>query len=143
MSVLYFDVPHAIRTHDYIIESSGGLSGNKDVGQLESVLSHIQNDDYYPSLCEKLTHLVFAVTKFHAFNDGNKRSAIGLGAYFLEINGYTHCVEKFIREMENIVVWVAEARISKEFLCELITAIVEDGIFEEELQLKLIDVIKD
>jgi hypothetical protein len=34
------------------------------------VLEHIQNDDYYPDLQDKLTHLVFAVAKFHCFNDG-------------------------------------------------------------------------
>lgn len=70
MAIFYFDLAHAIRVHDQIIELSGGLPGTKDAGQIDSVLEHIQNDDYYPDLQDKLTHLVFAVAKFHCFNDG-------------------------------------------------------------------------
>ena len=79
----YFDVAHAIGVHDWIIEHSGGLAGTKDVGQLASPLEHIQNDCYYPELEDKLTHLVFSINKNHAFNDGNKRSSLVLGAYFV------------------------------------------------------------
>ena len=85
---LYFDVAHALRTQAWIIEHSGGLGGVKNVEHLESVLGHIQNDWYYPEMADKLTHLVYSVNKNHPFNDGNKRSSIGLGAYFLELNGY-------------------------------------------------------
>lgn len=113
-SFLYFDALHAIEVHDWIIETSGGFSGTKDIGRLDSVLEHIQNDLYYPCFEDKLTHLVFSINKFHAFNDGNKRSSLVLGAYFLEINGYDFCVQKFALEMENIVVWVAENKVDKE-----------------------------
>ncbi|VAW55447.1 hypothetical protein MNBD_GAMMA07-631 [hydrothermal vent metagenome] len=102
--ILYFDVNHAVEVHDWIIENSGGLAGNKDIGQLDSVLDHIQNDLYYPSFEEKLNHLVFSINKFHAFNDGNKRSSLTLGAYLLELNGYDYCVQTFVQGMENIVV---------------------------------------
>ena len=30
-----------------------------DIGKLDSVLTHIQNDEYYPTFEKKLTHLVF------------------------------------------------------------------------------------
>jgi death-on-curing protein len=63
----YFDVSHAIAVHAWIIKSSGGLAGNKDIGQLESPLKHIQNDLYYPEMEDKLTHLVFSINKNHAF----------------------------------------------------------------------------
>lgn len=43
ITVLYFDLAHAICEHDWIIEHSGGLSGVKNAGQLSSVLEHIQN----------------------------------------------------------------------------------------------------
>ena len=36
--------------HDWIIEHSGGLPGTKGLGQLESIVEHIQNDLYYPHL---------------------------------------------------------------------------------------------
>lgn len=135
---LYFDIKHAVEIHDWIIEHSGGLSGIKDLGPLESVLEHIQNDMYYPTFEEKLNHLVFAINKFHAFNDGNKRSSLSLGAYFLELNGYDYCVQKFVAEMENIVVWVARNDISKELLLKLITSLVMDDSYSEELKLELI-----
>lgn len=141
ITVLYFDVAHAIREHDWIIEHSGGLPGVKDEGQLSSVLDHIQNDLYYPSFEEKLNHLVFAINKFHAFNDGNKRSSLVLGAYFLELNGYDYCVKKFVQEMENIVVWLAEGKISKDLLLKLVTSLIFDDEYPETLKLELVEVL--
>ncbi|MGB0949408.1 MAG: Fic family protein, partial [Marinirhabdus sp.] len=70
---VYFDIAHAIGTHDFIIENSGGHAGAMDTGKIESVLQHIQNNLYYPKFEDKLTHLVFSVNKFHAFNDGNNK----------------------------------------------------------------------
>ena len=140
--VLYFDEHHAVREHDWIIEHSGGLPGVKDTGQLSSVLEHIQNDLYYPSFEEKLCHLVFAINKFHAFNDGNKRSGLVLGAYFLELNGYDYCVKKFVLEMENIVVWLAEGKISKELLLRILTSLIMNDDYPEELKLELIEAVE-
>lgn len=137
--IFYFDIKHAIGVHDWIIENSGGLSGIKNIGQLDSVLEHIQNDLYYPTIEEKLNHLVFAINKFHAFNDGNKRSSIVLGAYFLEINGYDYCVSDFVIKMENITVWLAESRIPKELLQKLISSILIEDEYSEELKLELIN----
>ncbi len=116
MPYFYFTAEYAIKTHDKILEISGGISGIKDFGNLESPLEHIQNDIYYPELEDKITHLVFCVNKNHAFNDGNKRSSIALGAFFLELNGLDSMVSKFIIEMENIAVHVADNRIDKELL---------------------------
>lgn len=140
-TVLYFDMAHAIRVHDWIIEHSGGLPGVKDEGQLSSVLEHIQNDLYYSSFEEKLNHLVFAINKFHAFNDGNKRSSLVLGAYFLELNGYDYCVKKFVQEMENIVVWLAEGKISKALLLKLVTSLILDDEYPETLKLELVEAL--
>jgi death-on-curing protein len=136
--ILYFDIQHAVEVHDWIIDNSGGFPGTREIGSLESVLEHIQNDTYCPSFEEKLNHLVFSINKFHAFNDGNKRSSLSLGAYFLEINGYDYCVQKFVLEMENIVVWLAEGKILKELLLRLITSLIMDDGYPDELKLDLI-----
>jgi len=141
MPTFYFDVAHAIHTHDHVLELSGGMAGVLNAGQLASALDHIQNDEYYPSFEEKLTHLVWAVAKFHCFSDGNKRSSIALGAHFLELNGYGCFGAHFIREMENIVVWVAEGRISKELLHRLVSALCVGEEFDEGLKLDLIDAL--
>ncbi len=137
----YFDIRYAVDLHDDIIQKSGGLAGVNNLGLLESALQHIQNDLYYPELHHKLTHLVFAVNKFHAFTDGNKRSSIALGAYLLKLNGYEFVVKKFVLEMENPAVWLAEDRISKELLGELIESLIFEDDYSESLKLKLLNVV--
>lgn len=141
LGLFYFDIEYAIREHDWIIENSGGLHGQQDIGLLESALVHIQNDMYYPTFEEKLKHLVYAVNKFHPFSDGNKRSSLVLGAYFLELNGYDYCVSKFIQEMENIVVWLAEGKIDDELLLDIIQSIINENEFNESIKLRIIEVI--
>lgn len=134
----YFDVAHAIRTQKWIIENSGGFAGVKNVESLESVLGHIQNDGYYPNVVDKLAHLMFSINKNHPFNDGNKRSSIGLGAYFLELNGYDYVVSRFVCDMENVVVYVADNLVSKDLLREIIESLLYEDDFSESLKLALI-----
>lgn len=139
--IFYFDTKHAIKVHDWIIDNSGGLHGYREIGLLNSALEHIQNDMYYPTFQEKLKHLIFAVNKFHPFCDGNKRSSLVLGAYFLELNGYDYCINKFVIEMEEIIVWLAEGKIKDDLLLEIITSLIEEDEFSEALKVKLIDSI--
>jgi death-on-curing protein len=134
----YFKLSYAIQVHDWIIEESGGLSGHNHIDYLESALQHIQNDLYYPDFQSKLTHLVFAVNKSYVFVDGNKRSSIAIGAYFLELNGYNFVIDKFVLEIENIAVWLAEGKIDKELLGELIESLIFEEDYNEALKLKLI-----
>lgn len=138
MAILYFNYNHAIKEHDNIIKLHGGLIGIKDPGLIKSVLEHIRNDDYYPTFTKKITHLVFSIAMNHSFQDGNKRSAIVLGGYFLEINGYGKIVGKFIIEMENIVLWLAEKKLNKLFLEKIITDILENGNLQDNTKLKII-----
>jgi death-on-curing protein len=78
----YFGVEYAIKEHNFIIEHSGGLSGVRDLGMIESVLEHIKNDEYYPDFLDKLTHIVYGFNKNHVFHDGNKRTSLALSAFF-------------------------------------------------------------
>ncbi|MBL0318457.1 MAG: Fic family protein [Alphaproteobacteria bacterium] len=139
LKIFYFDLPHAIQVHDMIIEISGGMPGYDadKVRMLESTLAHIQNDLYYPTFLDKIAHLLYSINKSHAFFDGNKRSSLALSAYLLQINGYDYCITDFILRMENIVVWVADNKIEKDLLKDII----EDIIMEQEresVQLALI-----
>jgi death-on-curing protein len=136
---LYFDAAHAISVHDDIITKSGGFQGIRDLGQLESILEHIQHDLYYPNFEDKLIHLFYAVNKGHTFSDGNKRSSIALSTYFMEINGYDFAVTKFIIQMENIAVDVADNRVEKDLLSEIIYAILYEDDYCDELKLKIIE----
>lgn len=139
----YFDVEHAIKEHDWIIENSSGLEGIKDIGQIESPLEHIQNDWYYPEMVHKLTHLVFTINKNHAFNDGNKRSSLILGAYFLKLNGYDYVVKRFVKEMENIAVWVADNVIDKDLLHRIIESILYEEDYSEATKLAILKAIEE
>lgn len=142
MKFRYFDVKYALVVQDFIIEQSGGKKGLLNKGLLESVLEHIQNDCYYPTLEDKICHLLFSVNKNHAFNDGNKRSSISLSAYFLQINGFDFLVRKFIREMENIVIYVADNKIDKELLHEIICEIIQRNEFSDTLKFKIINALE-
>lgn len=117
--------------------SGGGDCGHYDLGRLESVLCHIQNDEYYPSFVDKLTHLFYSICEFHCFVDGNKRLAITASAHFLLLNGYMAIAKVFFSETENISYHVASGCISKELLHRIFTAIL-DGTYESDEELKLV-----
>ena len=48
-------------------------------------------------------------------------------------------INKFIIEMENIVVDVADNRIDKDLLFDIVTSLLYDQDYSEELKLKIID----
>ena len=77
--IIYLTLEQAEHIHRKTITySGGGIYEPLDVGKLDSVLQHIQNDLYYPTFVDKLTHLFFCTCEFHCFADGNKRLAITL-----------------------------------------------------------------
>ena len=77
MQIIYIELEQAITIHSRTIDiSGGGDKGSLNIGQLESVLEHIKNDDYYPDFESKLCHLIWGACKFHCFRDGNNRIAI-------------------------------------------------------------------
>jgi len=142
MPTVYLTIEQAIETHVKTVEvSGGGVLGHLDLGRLDSVLQHIQNNDYYPAFEDKLTHLFFSACKFHCFQDGNKRIAIALAAQMLLLNGYLYCVSSFLREMENISYHVAAGRIDKDLLKEIITAHLVQELDSEALKLKILNAI--
>lgn len=142
MPVNYITIQQAIDTHLFTVSvSGGGDTGIINSGQLESVLDHIKNDDYYPSFADKLTHLIWGACKFHCFADGNKRIAISLGAQFLLINGYLVLAGKFIQYMENISYHVAAGRIDKDLLHQVVLALLEGTEEDESLKLDILNAI--
>lgn len=115
----------------------------RDKSDLQSVIEFIKNDDYYKTFEEKLTHLVYAINKNHIFVDWNKRSSIYFWAYFLELNSLEFMVEKFLREMENITVYVAENKIKKDLLQKIITSLIYEDDYSEELKLEIYNSINN
>ncbi len=141
--IVYFsNIDEIIQLHQKTIEvSGGGTTGIINLNSLLAALEHIQNDLYYPTFEQKLAHLFFVANKGHCFNDGNKRIAISIGSMFLLKNGYLVAARAFLVRMEAISYHVAAGRISKELLLELITSVIYEPDFSEELKLKLIDCI--
>ncbi|MCK5744188.1 MAG: type II toxin-antitoxin system death-on-curing family toxin [Caldisericia bacterium] len=144
MDYIYVTFEQALKTYAITIKKSGGgasgfIQGGE--GKLDSILIHIQNDEYYPKLEDKLAHLFFAVISSHCFVDGNKRIGLTLCVQFLINNGYLFFVSKFIFEMESICLHVAAGRIEKPLLKRLISSILYEVDFDEELKLDYIRAI--
>lgn len=142
--IVYIPKSIVIEQHDYIINKSGGSNGiysEKD-GLLDSILEHIQNDDYFPSFLDKLTKLLIGIAEYHIFIDGNKRTAISIGALFLELNGFSDIIiSRFMCEMENYIIWVTEHRISEELFHNKLEYIIYDIDEPEEFRFKIIRIL--
>lgn len=124
----YIEFDEAVAIHDKVIEKIGGLSGYSEsqIVYLTSALEHIKNDDYYPTIADKITHLMFSCIKSHPFLDGNKRTSIILGMLFLELdNQYS---DEFAEAMEDIVVDVANGSISKDKLNEILRCFIAQNL---------------
>ncbi|MCF8131308.1 MAG: type II toxin-antitoxin system death-on-curing family toxin [Deltaproteobacteria bacterium] len=143
MALIYLTLEQAIEVHRNTVEvSGGGTLEALELGKLDSVLQNIQNDDYYPTMEEKLTHLFFCTNKFHCFADGNKRIAITLCIQMLNFNGYLYCLRQFIQEMENISRHVAAGLVDRDLLYEIISAVLAQEMdSDEELKLKIFHAI--
>jgi death-on-curing protein len=137
---IYIPYEQAIEIHRKTVEKSGGGSYSAiNIGYLESALEHIQNDLYYPTFEDKLTHLIWSINKNHSFSDGNKRLSITLGLQFLSLNGYLYCIKRFLYEMENISYHLAAGSIDKELLQDIVRSFLDDDIdFSEELKFRIL-----
>lgn len=133
----YITLSQAKEIHKKTIKySGGGLTQAIDLGKLDAVLEHIQNDDYYPTFVDKITHLFFCTCEFHCFMDGNKRLAITLSAQFLLLNGYMAVAKDFFAITENISYHVASGKINKELLHKIMLSLI-DGTYNSNEDLKL------
>jgi len=79
--------------------------GYRNKGQINFIASFVQRDKLYgqrfqPSALEKGAYYLYEICKSHAFNDGNKRTALVTTYYFLLWNSYWFTIptdaEKFL-----------------------------------------------
>ena len=77
--------------HEQLIAETGGSSGLRDEGMLDSALNApfqtFGGEDVYPSLQQKAARLCFGLVKNHPFVDGNKRIGAHVMLVFLALNG--------------------------------------------------------
>ena len=135
----YFTYEALLEVHDTVLAVSGGMPGVKDEGLIRSPVEFISEGQYYPTFADKLTHLVYSLIKNHGFNDGNKRTALAAGALLLMMNGYDSFVGYYFLMFEQVMVLVAENKITKEQLYELFVDIVENGTLSESSTLLIIE----
>lgn len=143
MPIIYItDINEVTGIHTKTVEiSGGGAEGILDIGPLVAALEHVQNDDYYPTFVDKITHLFFVANKAHCFQDGNKRIAISIGCMFLLKNGYLNAASRFLYKMESISYHLAASRIDKFFLKMIIESIIYEEDYSEEIKVRLLECI--
>ena len=119
--IQYIEFEETISVYNRMIENSGGgFEGIRDEGGIRAALDFVQNDIYYPNFEDKLTYLVFSFCSGHFFNDGNKRIALTLGAYFLHKNGMNWYAVVFMKQLEAIVYHVAASNINQDLLLRIL-----------------------
>src|SRR5579862_3885451 len=98
-----------LQLHALVIAETGGSTGLRDLGRLESALAtqtqNVFGEELYPKLLNKAAALIRSIISDHPFVDGNKRTALLTGLTFLEINGIT--VNAKPGELEDFAVQIA------------------------------------
>jgi death-on-curing protein len=110
--------------HEKIIRETGGSSGIRDRGLIESALNRAfmtyDGKDLYPGIKEKISVIAHSLISNHGFVDGNKRIGVAVMIILLKMNNikvsYTQqelidlglkTAEGLINE-ENILNWINE-----------------------------------
>ena len=103
--------PQILLLHEQLIAETGGSSGLRDEGMLDSALNTpfqtFAGKDVYPSLQQKAARLCFGLVKNHPFVDGNKRIGAHVMLVFLALNGIelqhtqTELEQKFLHNPEK------------------------------------------
>jgi death-on-curing protein len=79
-----------LAVHERLLAEHGGLAGIRDAGLLSSAMGRPKNILAYEksSLFDLAAAYAHGIAKNHAFNDGNKRTALMAPYIFLGKNGY-------------------------------------------------------
>lgn len=109
-----------LELHQNLIAESGGVSGIRDFGALESALAQPEmtfgGQDLYPTLAEKAAALAYSLVMNHPFVDGNKRVAHAAMEIFLVLNGYE--IDASVDEQEELFLNLASGKIKRQELVE-------------------------
>jgi death-on-curing protein len=91
--IRYLTTQQVLFIHARLIATTGGESGLRDLGLLQSAAACPQatfdGTDLYADLWQKAAALMESLAQNHAFVDGNKRTAVTAAALFLKRNGRT------------------------------------------------------
>ena len=114
----YLTLNEVLGLHYRIVEQSGGSTGIRDFGMLESALAQprmtFEEKELYPTVVDKAAVLGFSLINNHPFVDGNKRTGHAVMEVFLILNGYE--VEASVDEQERLILDVAAGQIKRDEL---------------------------
>jgi death-on-curing protein len=107
--IRYLVLDEVLKLHHRLIEQSGGTTGIRDLGGLESALAQPQmtfsGQELYPTIAEKAAALGFSLIMNHPFLDGNKRIGHASMEVFLVLNNFE--IKASIDEQEQVMLRVA------------------------------------
>ena len=111
-----------ILLHQRLIETTGGSTGIRDEGMLESALSNpfqsFGDVELYPSIQAKAAQLCFGIVKNHPMIDGNKRLGTHVMLVFMALNGYELLYTQ--QELSNTILDLASGKIGFETILQWI-----------------------
>ncbi|MFN7987564.1 MAG: type II toxin-antitoxin system death-on-curing family toxin [Thermoanaerobaculia bacterium] len=120
----YLTIAEVLYLHRMVIAQSGGSSGIRDLGGLESAIAQPQatfaGSDLYPDVGEKATALCFSLVLNHPFVDGNKRVGHAAMETFLVLNGFD--LSAPVSEQEELILALANGSLSREELLRWVDA---------------------
>ena len=83
-------VSEILRLHQKLLDATGGLSGTRDLGLLESAVYSanqvFDEEEAYPTVEQRAARLAYAITQNHPFVDGNKRIGMLVMLMTLRLN---------------------------------------------------------
>jgi death-on-curing protein len=109
-NIIWIDTKDLVKIHEDIINTSGGLPGFNTSNSVESIMLRVQNHAFYVGVNdfpELAAILAFSIVKGHAFNDGNKRTALIALDVFCTVNQHElitlphDIVETLVRIADN------------------------------------------
>ena len=119
----YLSLQEVISLHSLLIVQSGGSSGLRDRGALESAVAQPEasfgGEDLYPDLASKAAALGHSLIQNHPFVDGNKRIGHAAMEVFLLLN--SHEIDASVEDQEKIFIDVASGKVSRIELSEWIS----------------------
>lgn len=126
----YLSLAEVFELHRRVVDQSGGATGLRDIGRLESAIAQPRmtfgGQDLYPTPIEKAGALCFSLVQNHPFVDGNKRVGHAAMEVFLVLNGFE--IQARVDEQEELILGVASGQISRDSLVEWLT----NHVFEIE-----------
>ena len=118
--MIYLEVAEVLELHARLVQQSGGSSGLRDRGGLESAVAQPRmtfgGAELYPTLVEKAAALAFSLIGNHPFIDGNKRIGHAAMETFLVLNGLE--INAGVDEQEAVILRAAAGEMNREQLTE-------------------------